>query len=186
MDKDLKAMRATVMKATLSASIQSTALWYLDKLPNLYRELALTYENRYLEEILRLVQAMLRTIEAPKPVETLNSQFRAMHERHGIPRLALKALAPLKPVAVAKPVAVVKAAGVVKPVAVAKRIGAAKSVTVAKRVGAAKSVASAKHVRVVKRPAKPTSAPKRLAALKAAVKSSRARRAVKKRGLARR
>jgi hypothetical protein len=179
MDKDLKAMRATVMKATLSASTQSTALWYLDKLPSLYRELALTYENRYLEEILRLVQAMLRTIEAPKPVETLTSQFRAMHERHGIPRLALKS-APLKPVAVAKPVVVAKPVAVAKP-AVSKPVGLAKRITNGKP-----AVAGGKRAKPVKRSASPTSASKRLSALKAAVKSSQERRAVKKRALARR
>jgi hypothetical protein len=178
MDKDLKAMRATVMKATLSASIQSTALWYLDKLPNLYRELALTYENRYLEEILRLVQAMLRTIEAPKPVETLTTQFRAMHERHGIPRLALKAPLPVKPVAVPKPVVVAKPVNVGKP-----NVG--KPTPLAKR-GAAKPAAVGKRVKEVKRASRPMSASKRLSALKAAVKSSRARRGVKKRALARR
>lgn len=92
---DLRAIRKGVDVAKLPTGVRTTALFHMDKLPDLYEKLALTCESRFLDEILRHVEGMLKTIEVPSSIEAVTRSFRAMHERHGIPTLGLK-----RPVAV--------------------------------------------------------------------------------------
>jgi len=87
---DLQAIRDGIKVAKLPANVRSTALWYLDKLPDLYEKLEKSCESRFLDDILRHVQGMLKAIDAPSSVETVTDNFRAMHELHGIPALILK------------------------------------------------------------------------------------------------
>ena len=93
---DLQAIRNGVTITSLPENVQTTVLLHLDKLPNLYEKLAKTCESRFLDEILRHVQGMLKTIHVPSSIETVTDSFQAMHERHGIPTLGLK-----RPVAIA-------------------------------------------------------------------------------------
>jgi hypothetical protein len=92
---DLRAIRNGIKEAKLPTDVQTTVLWHLDKLPDLYEKLEKTCESRFLDEILRHVQGMLKTIHVSRSIETVANSFRAMHERHGIPTLGLK-----RPVAV--------------------------------------------------------------------------------------
>jgi len=87
---DLLAIRNGVKKANLPAEVQTTVLWHMDKLPDLYQKLETTFESRFLDEILRHVHGMLKTISVPSSIEAVTNRFRAMHERHGIPSLGLK------------------------------------------------------------------------------------------------
>jgi hypothetical protein len=99
MEADFRAMRDIVDGAALSAEGRSTALWWFDQLPWPYRELGRTYDNRYLDEIRRLVQLMLKALtekDTPGVVGDILSRLLAMHERLGIPQLGLKAPAPAK------------------------------------------------------------------------------------------
>ena len=95
-ETDLRAIRKGLQVAKLPADVRTTALLHLDKLPDLYEKLAKTCESRFLDEILRHVQGMLKTIHVPSSIAAVTDSFRAMHERHGIPTLGLK-----RPVAVA-------------------------------------------------------------------------------------
>lgn len=87
---DLQAIRVTLKKANLSPAARATALTHLDKLPDLYQELERTCESRFIDDILQHVQAMFRSMDAPKSVESMTLQLQAMHELHGIPALGLK------------------------------------------------------------------------------------------------
>lgn len=87
---DLQAIRKGVQAAKLPANVRTTALWYLDKLPELYQKLVTTCESRFFDEIRLHVQGMLQTIHVPSSIATVAKNFRAMHERHGIPTLGLK------------------------------------------------------------------------------------------------
>jgi len=87
---DLLAIRKGVKMSDLPADVQTTALWHLDKLPDLYQKLETTCESRFLDEILRHVQGMFKTIIVPSSIAAMTTEFRTMHERHGIPTLGLK------------------------------------------------------------------------------------------------
>jgi hypothetical protein len=106
MDSGLETIRGVVNEATLSVETRRTVLWGLDQLPPLYRDLDRTYDVRYRDSILRLVQGMLMKLQvqepgcpdAPEVAEGIVSHLKAMHERLGIPSLGLKPPAPPKPV----------------------------------------------------------------------------------------
>lgn len=87
---DLQAIRNGVKVSKLPANVRTTALWFLDKLPDLYQKLEKTCESRFLDEIIRNVNGMLKTIQVPSFIETMTKKFRAMHEQNGIPTLGLK------------------------------------------------------------------------------------------------
>jgi hypothetical protein len=87
---DLQAIRNGVQVADLPANVRITALWHLDKLPDLYQKLEKTCESRFRDDILRHVNGMFKTIQVPSSIETVAKKFRAMHERHGIPTLDLR------------------------------------------------------------------------------------------------
>jgi hypothetical protein len=88
MEAELQAVRAIVEAASLPESVRHTAAWCLDKLPPLYREFLNTFDQRHGDEIRRHVQAMLHQLDA-RLAEAVAGRFRAMHERLGLPALAL-------------------------------------------------------------------------------------------------
>jgi len=104
---DLLAIRHGVKTSQLPADVQTTALWHLDRLPELYQKLETTNESRFLDEILRHVQGIFNTIHVPISIEAMTAEFRSMHERNGIPVLGLK-----QPTAVAKRTRSAKSANV--------------------------------------------------------------------------
>lgn len=97
---DLQAIRNCIKAAKLPDDVRTTAYWYLDKLPDLYQKLEMTCESRFLDDIIRHVKCMLKTLKAPSSIATVSEKFRSMHERHGIPSLGIKSPA----TAAAKPV----------------------------------------------------------------------------------
>ena len=60
--------------------------WCLDRLPELYYEFSLTYEARYLNEVRRLVDAVLMRVPDTTG-EAVIEQLCLMHERLGLPSL---------------------------------------------------------------------------------------------------
>lgn len=70
----------------------------IDKLAELYTRYRETNASRYGDEIARIVQQILRELEACPEARTLDAAFRAglhtLHEDLGIPKLALKAAPP--------------------------------------------------------------------------------------------
>ena len=94
MNAELTSINRLFEAADLADGPRQTVASCLKKLPELYEKLASTYENRYADEILRLLRAMLAF--APGLAEELISLSRSMHERLGLPGLDLRALAPAK------------------------------------------------------------------------------------------
>lgn len=93
MEASVQAMREAVEKADLPAEVRHKSLWFLDKLPPLYRELAATHDSRHLDEITRHVEGMFRALDCPegRPLATaLTFRFWEMQERLGLPKLTLK------------------------------------------------------------------------------------------------
>jgi hypothetical protein len=84
--------------AAIPDASKRTTLWCVGKLPSLYSQLRLTYENRYREEITRLVQGALNELLDSQAVGAAGKQLagriieriRLLHERSGIPELNLK------------------------------------------------------------------------------------------------
>jgi len=70
----------------------------IDKLAELYARYRETNASRYGDEIARIVQSILRELEACPEASKLDAGFRAglhnLHEDLGIPKLALKAAPP--------------------------------------------------------------------------------------------
>ena len=74
----------------------------VEKLPTLYTQYRETNASRYGDEITRLVQGVLKDLEACPEAQKLDGEFREtlkiLHEELGVPALALKAPpAPPKP-----------------------------------------------------------------------------------------
>jgi hypothetical protein len=98
MDDGLQTLRDVVNGATLSAETRQSVLRSIDQMPSLYRELDRTYDIRYRDGIVRLVEGMLHTLgqqnaesaDASKVAADIVSYLGAMHLRLGIPSLGLK------------------------------------------------------------------------------------------------
>jgi hypothetical protein len=96
----LVALGDEIRSARIPNASKQTALWCVDKLPNLYAKFRLTYESRYGEEIARLVQGALTDLvssptASPATQElaaSMNERLRLLHEQSGIPALNLKPL----------------------------------------------------------------------------------------------
>ena len=99
-ESDLQAIRDMVSEATVLAKVQQSVLNSFDEMPKLYRELGRTYESRFSDRIVGLVDGMIRSLAskdagagAPALSEAIVNQLRAMHDRHGI-AVALKVRPP--------------------------------------------------------------------------------------------
>jgi hypothetical protein len=100
MEADLQAVEGMVAAAGLPEQERQTLLWCVRQLPQLYRQLAQTNESRHSDDILRLVQGMLKTLkgagkaypDAARLAEGITSRLQAMQERLGIPGPDLNSL----------------------------------------------------------------------------------------------
>lgn len=63
--------------------------WCLDRLPDLYGEFVRTYEQRFGDEIRRLVHVLLVNVSQADLAQAIRDHLLAMHERLGIPDLNL-------------------------------------------------------------------------------------------------
>lgn len=108
---ELAALWNEVRAATAPGAGTHTATWCAGRLPALYDRLCQTHENRYGEEITRLVRGMLKGLaqshqvcpQAQQLEASLIDRLRRLHEQFGLPGLNLKApvpqhLAPERPV----------------------------------------------------------------------------------------
>jgi hypothetical protein len=89
-----KAVRTTAIPADRKQFIATA----IEKLPDLYRQYRQTNESRFGDEITRLVQAVLKQLEACPKAQKLDADFReglrVLHEDLGIPSLPLRPVAP--------------------------------------------------------------------------------------------
>jgi len=93
-----EAIDATRLPADSKASIAGA----VQRLPALYTQYRQTNESRYGDQIARVVQEVLKSLEGCPEAQNLDAAFRAklrlLHEELGIPQLALKS-APVPPAA---------------------------------------------------------------------------------------
>jgi hypothetical protein len=103
MNTGFKKLHKVVNDARLSASTRQQVLQTIDRLPPLYGELDRTYDIRYRDGIVRLVETMLHSLDrdseassdGSKVAGVIMTHLADMHQRLGIPSLGMK-----KPVAV--------------------------------------------------------------------------------------
>jgi hypothetical protein len=103
MDEALQSQLAVLGNEVRAAAIpegcKHTAAWCFGQLPALYARFCQTSESRYGEEIVRLVQGVLKELatspraypEANKLAAAIPERLRLLHEQFGLPRLKLKA-----------------------------------------------------------------------------------------------
>lgn len=102
MDKALQVQLSTIVAevrgAALPESRLHTVAWCLEKLPTLYAQFRQNNESRYVEEITRLVQGVLKELvpeakaspEARQLAASLIERLKLLHEEFGLPGLNLK------------------------------------------------------------------------------------------------
>jgi hypothetical protein len=103
MHDSLKAHFASFEKSVQSTSIAEDRKEYitatLQKLPAVYEQYRLTNSSRFGDEITRMVQTILKNLEACPQSRGIDQEFRDglrnLHEELGVPVLRLKAPAPL-------------------------------------------------------------------------------------------
>ncbi len=95
-----------VRAAGLPEEVQGTAVWCCRQLPGYYEQFRQTHESRYMDEILRLEQAVLYALagvrQPPDPGvgAVVLDRLRLLHEQCGLP--ALNLTLPRAPVARAR------------------------------------------------------------------------------------
>jgi hypothetical protein len=107
MQAHFKALENAVKKTAIPADRQEVIATSIRRLPALYKEFRQTYESRYGNEITRVVQSLLKELEACPKAQKLDADFRVglrlLHEELGLPALTLKAPAPrIKPLKTSK------------------------------------------------------------------------------------
>ena len=98
MKATLKTIRALVTDAAMAPEIEHAVLWRFDQLPTLYISLKGTYESRYSDRILVLVQGILKTLmseeaggaDAVKLAEKIVARLQKMHDQHGLAEIGIK------------------------------------------------------------------------------------------------
>jgi hypothetical protein len=96
---ELDSLRCLIGAAALAGAERHTALWCLNQLPRLYRELERTCESRYADEVAGLVAGACKALGgAPGLAGELANRLRALHARLGLPGISLKVpAAPKRP-----------------------------------------------------------------------------------------
>jgi hypothetical protein len=101
MHETLKAHFAALESAVQNTGIDTDRKRFIatsiEKLSDLYRQYRQTNESRFGDEITRLVQSVLKQLEACPKAQKLDAKFReglrALHEDLGIPTLLLRPVA---------------------------------------------------------------------------------------------
>jgi hypothetical protein len=91
-------LQKVVTEARLSATMRQQVLQSLDRLPPLYGDFDRTYDIRYRDGIVRLVEAMLYSLgqdsadspDGSKVAGAIVHHLAEMHQRLGIPSLGMK------------------------------------------------------------------------------------------------
>lgn len=87
-----------VRATAIPDACKQTALWCMGQLPTLYTKFRLTNESRYGDEIIRMVQGVLKELaddqnpcpHARKLAVSLPARLRRLHEKFGLPGLNIK------------------------------------------------------------------------------------------------
>jgi hypothetical protein len=87
---ELATLRSLLEAADLPQDCRESALWCLGQLPELYRELARTYDSRHGDEILRLARALVLKVGGHPVAEGVREHLLSLHERLGFGALDLK------------------------------------------------------------------------------------------------
>jgi hypothetical protein len=98
LQSQLALMTNEIQGAAIPDDCKQTVLWCLGQLPTLYSKFHKTNENRYGEEINRLIEAVLKELgQSKKPclkaeqlAAGIPESFRLLHEQWGLPGLTLK------------------------------------------------------------------------------------------------
>ena len=89
-----KDLEAAVRSTAVPADRREVIAGLVRRLPALYTQFRETNESRWGEEITRVVQAVLKELEACPEARKLDAAFRAklslLHEELGVPKLTLK------------------------------------------------------------------------------------------------
>ncbi len=96
----LAAMGDEVLLVAIPDDCKRTIRWCVEQLPSLYADFRQTSESRYINEITRLVQGMLKELttskkarpEAQRLAASITEQLRLLHEQFGLPGLKLTPL----------------------------------------------------------------------------------------------
>ena len=87
-----------VQPTTIPADRKEVIAGSIKRLAALYTQFRQTNESRYFDEIARVVQGVLKDLEACPQAQKLDAAFRQklwhLHEELGLPRLALKPASP--------------------------------------------------------------------------------------------
>jgi hypothetical protein len=86
---ELEKVRALIDAGELPDNQAGTAAWCLGRLPDLYGQFVQTCDIRYGDEIRRLVSGMLAMLSDAELKQAILGQLLALHERLGIPALAV-------------------------------------------------------------------------------------------------
>ena len=97
---ELEAVGNGALTAGISDECKRTVPWCIEGLPDLYAKFRQTSEHRYIEEITRFVQGMLKELATGKKAGPgahqlalhIMERFQLLHEDFGFPRLNLKPL----------------------------------------------------------------------------------------------
>jgi len=107
MDESLQSLLAglssEVRATTIPSECKDTAVWCIVQLPTLYVKFRQTSENRYGNEITRLVRGVLKELvttktacpEALQLAASITARLRLLHEQLGLPTLHFEL--PVKP-----------------------------------------------------------------------------------------
>ena len=87
---EITAIQDLLASANLPEDSRQTALWCLRQLPDLYRELARTYDSRHGDEILRLTRAVFHKAAGSSVGDAVREQLIGLHERLGFGTLELR------------------------------------------------------------------------------------------------
>jgi hypothetical protein len=87
---ELATLRSVLEAADLPQDCRESALWCVGQLPELYRELARTYDSRHGDEILRLARGLMLKVGSHPVAGAVRVQLLGLHERLGFGELDLK------------------------------------------------------------------------------------------------
>jgi hypothetical protein len=87
---EIAAIATLLQGADMPEDARQTALWCIQQLPGLYRDLGRTYDSRHGDEILRLSRAASLKVPDAGVAEAIREQLVGLHERLGFGKLDLK------------------------------------------------------------------------------------------------
>ena len=94
MDEELATIQGLLEEAAIAPESRQAALWCLQQLPGLYRQLGRTYDARHEEEIRRLAGAVLLKVTGSSVENAIRGHLVGLHCRLGFGALHLPPIRP--------------------------------------------------------------------------------------------